>query len=154
MQLKGKCYGSLDHRKVKFLTQEEKANSKVFFIKTDGRALWLIEVFNQKGCPMSLIGSKESCMHKKKQGPDSRDEKVICLLSNFLERQTDIVAYIEVLYAIKRDLLRSIFKLKEWNSLEINNVDIQNVQVEHNMNIYSIKNKFIRKHYSRNIKWK
>ena len=82
----------------------------------------------------SLDQRKVVCI--KKKGPDSRDEKVICLLSNFLERQTDIVAYIEVLYAIKRDLLRSIFKFKEWNSLEINNVDIQNVQVEHNMNIY------------------
>ena len=29
---------------------------------------------------------------KKKQGPGSRDEKVICLLRNFRDRQTDIVA--------------------------------------------------------------
>ena len=30
---------------------------------------------------------------KKKQGLDSRDENMICLLSNFRDKQTDIVAY-------------------------------------------------------------
>ena len=29
----------------------------------------------------------------KNHGPDSRDEKVICLSSNFRDRQADIVAY-------------------------------------------------------------
>ena len=32
-------------------------------------------------------------LYAKNQGPDSRDEKVICFLSNFRDRQTDIVAY-------------------------------------------------------------
>ena len=32
-------------------------------------------------------------MYAKNHGPDSRDEKVICLSSNFRDRQADIVAY-------------------------------------------------------------
>ena len=31
-------------------------------------------------------------LHAKNQGPDSRAEKVMCILSNFRDRQTDIVA--------------------------------------------------------------
>ena len=37
-----------------------------------------------------IFGSKDSCMQKN-QAPDSRDEKVIVLLCNFLDRSTDIV---------------------------------------------------------------
>ena len=32
-------------------------------------------------------------LYAKNQGPDSRDEKKICLLNNFRDRQTVIVAY-------------------------------------------------------------
>ena len=36
--------------------------------------MWLIEVFNQKGCPvLNLIKGK---LYAKKQGPLSRDDKV------------------------------------------------------------------------------
>ena len=32
-------------------------------------------------------------LYAKNQGPDSRDEKVICILSNLKDKHTDIVAY-------------------------------------------------------------
>ena len=47
--------------------------------------------FSQKGCPMvHWIMWK---FNAKNQGPDSRDEKKINLLSNFRDIQTDIIAY-------------------------------------------------------------
>ena len=54
-------------------------------------------VFNQRGCPM--VHQIKGKLYAKNQGPDSKEEKVICLWSNFeTDRQT-------LCYAIKRDLL-------------------------------------------------
>ena len=68
-------------------------------------------LINQTECPMVIdlclwfIGSKESYMQKIKV---VTDEKVLCLLNNFRNRQTDNVASrgdVQCTYAIKRDLL-------------------------------------------------
>ena len=47
-------------------------------------------------------------LYAKNQGPDSRDEKVICILSNLKDKHTDIVANTEVvLYAIEMRKLKA-----------------------------------------------
>ena len=71
--------------------------------------MWLVDGHHSiKGMSCGSLDSKF-----KNEGPDSRDEKVICLLSNFRDRQT--LWLIELLYAIQRDLLEFIRRLHAKN---------------------------------------
>ena len=69
------------------------ADKKVINFKKDIRTLWLIEVlYAVKREFVWFIGSLESCTQKY-QGPNSKDEIVISLLSPFRSRHRDIVTY-------------------------------------------------------------
>ena len=115
-------YGSLYHRKV-VCKNKSPRDEKVFSLDKVISFLILFQdrrtdivayrgaLINQTECPMVIdlclwfIGSKESYMQKIKV---VTDEKVLCLLNNFRNRQTDNVASrgdVQCTYAIKRDLL-------------------------------------------------